>query len=271
MLGPNLLSLESIPTLLRQGGIGESQTLIGGEYSVYLDGASDRIQGANLTDTWLKVMGPNASFSLSFDIRVLELPMTISFSGSAMNYFWIQLLADASLVVSRYDSSAGGTVYQHTWTTLITTGQSWQNITLTSDGSGTNRTWKCYIRGQDRGSESTIVVGPSSADSRPSGVKFSIGTFLGIVDYDFYIDRLMSWSEELSEDESYAISTGTGNYIDVRVDQGDYTSSNRLETFYAMEEGTGTTISDISGNGNADLTILNGTANVWSTSTLLNP
>ena len=268
MFGPGTLSLDTIPTLLRQGGIGEQQTLIGGLYSIYLDGASDRIQGNALTDTWLKVMGPSRSFSLSFDIKVLELPMTVTFSGTSTDYFWIHLNADADLTVSRYN---GGIVYNHVWETLITTTQGWQNITLTSDGSNTNRTWKCYIRGIDRGAESSITPGPSLTDSRPSGVKFVIGNFLGLADYDFYIDRLMSWEDELSETEAVEISTANGYYIDVRVDQGNYTSSDTLETFYAMEEGSGTTISDISGNGNADLTIINGTANVWSTSTLLNP
>ena len=102
MFGPGTLSLDTIPTLLRQGGIGEQQTLIGGLYSIYLDGASDRIQGNALTDTWLKVMGPSRSFSLSFDIKVLELPMTVTFSGTSTDYFWIHLNADADLTVSRY-------------------------------------------------------------------------------------------------------------------------------------------------------------------------
>lgn len=256
MFGPNTLSLDTIPTLLRQGGIGESFTSISNDHSIYLDGTSDRIQGFNMNTTWLKVMGPSASFSLMFDIDPEETgAFTISFTGTSTNYFWMHVDANRKFIVSRYD---GALVYQHTWDANIGNGA--QNICLTSDGSSTNRTWKLYVRGADMGDEDTETLGPSSTDSRAPG-KFTMGTFLNVVDYDFYIDTLISWSEILTEAEIQAI----GNYrLDARVDQGNYSSSDRLETYYTMEEGSGTTTSDISGNSNGDLTIVNGTVNVWA-------
>jgi len=261
MLGPNLLSLESIPTLLRQGGIGgESTTTITNNYSIYLDGTSDRLQGINMQNTWLKVMGPNTSFTLMFDIQPEDAgAFTISFTGTGTDYFWIQVDAARDFIVSRY---AGGLVYSHRWAANIGSGV--QNICLTSDGSGANRTWKLYVRGADMGAESVVTAGPSSTDSRTTG-KFTMGTFLNVVDYDFYIDNLISWSAVLTEAEIQAL---VGQFLDARVDQGVYTSSNRLETYYTMEEGSGSTTSDVSGNGNADLTIINGTVNVWADSIL---
>ena len=47
-------------------------------YSVYLDGASDRIQGPNMSTTWLQVFDANAAFSLHFSIKVDALKSTLS-------------------------------------------------------------------------------------------------------------------------------------------------------------------------------------------------
>ena len=49
-------------------------------YSAYLDGASDRIQGPNMSTTWLQVFDANAAFSLHFSIKFDVAPMTISFT-----------------------------------------------------------------------------------------------------------------------------------------------------------------------------------------------
>ena len=63
-------------------------------YSAYLDGASDRIQGANLATTWFKVMGANVEWSIHFSIKLDALNSTISFSGTSTDYVW--LVVDAS-------------------------------------------------------------------------------------------------------------------------------------------------------------------------------
>jgi len=257
MFGPNHIGSMPIPTLLRQGR--QSVTFISNNYSIYLDGTSDRLQGANMDTTWLKVMGANASFTLMFDIDPEDAgAFTITFTGTSTDYFWMYVDASRNFVVSRYNSAAGGTIYSHTWAANIGAGA--QNICLTSDGSQTSRSWKLYVRGQDMGAESTVTVGPSSTDSRVTG-KFTMGTFMNIADYDFYIDNLISWSDILTEAEVQAVG---GLYYDARVDQGNYSSSSRLETYYTMEEGSGTTTSDVSGNGNGDLTIVNGTVSVWA-------
>ena len=104
----------------------------------------------------------------------------------------------------------------------------------------------------------------ASVDVAATAGKFTFGTFLNIVDYDFRIDRLASWSSVLTSAE---ITEIYDNYPDLTADSGDYVSSDDLETYYKIEEGSGTTMSDSSGNSNNDLSVVNATANFWSTDT----
>ena len=69
-------------------------------YSVYLDGASDRIQGPNMASTWLQVFDANAEFSLHFSIKIDVVPMTISFTGSSTDFFWMQVTSGGDLNIS---------------------------------------------------------------------------------------------------------------------------------------------------------------------------
>ena len=91
-----------------------------------------------------------------------------------------------------------------------------------------------------------------------------MGTFLNVVDYDFRVDRLASWSDVLTSAE---ITEIYDNYPDLTADSGNYTSSDRLETYYKIEEGSGTTMADSSGNSNGNLTVVNASTNFWSTDT----
>ena len=84
------------------------------------------------------------------------------------------------------------------------------------------------------------------------------------MDYDLRIDRVASWSSVLTSAE---ITEIYDNYPDLTADSGNYASSNRLVTYYKMEEGTGTTMSDSSGNSNNDLSVVNATSNFWSSDT----
>ena len=82
-LGLNTAADTSHPALF--GGLpAETQN-----YSAYLDGASDRIQGANMSTTWLKVWDTNQDFSLHFSLKLDALNSTISFTGTSTDYFWI--------------------------------------------------------------------------------------------------------------------------------------------------------------------------------------
>ncbi len=228
-------------------------------YSVYLDGASDRIQAANLATTWLQVFTANNPFSLHFAVKLDTLNMTISFTGSSTNYIWLQVSAGGDLLLQYgINSTLSG---NETWDTNLSTG-TWYDIVITADAS-TGRDVKCYVNKVEK----TATSGNAMAKTdNPAGIsgKFTMGTFMNIVDYDLRIDRLASWSGVLSSAE---ITEIYDNYPDLTADSGDYASSNKLQTYYKMEEGSGTTMADSSGNSNASLSVVNASGNFWSSDT----
>ena len=254
-LGLNTAADTSHPTLF--GGLpAETQN-----YSVYLDGASDRIQSINMASTWLKVFDADVEFSLHFSIKIDVVPMTISFTGTSSDYFWMQVVSGGDLNIS---ASIGSTsVGQVAFDTNFSTG-TWYDVVITATApSGGNRDFVCYVN-KSAVTTSTTTVFASSTDVAAISGKFTMGTFLNVVDYDFRIDRLASWNTVLTAAEVAEIYD---NYPDLTADSGDYAESARLQTYYKMEEGSGTTMADSSGNGNTSLTVVNATGNFWSTDT----
>lgn len=228
-------------------------------YSAYLDGASDRIQGANMSTTWLKVFDANAAFTIHFAIKLDALNSTISFTGTATDYLWfvVDSGGDLTLQVSVSNSVVGS----EKWDTNLSAG-TWYDIVITATAD-TARDIKCYVNKVEKSATSAVPLA-ASVDVAATAGKFTFGTFLNIVDYDFRIDRLASWSSVLTSAE---ITEIYDNYPDLTADSGDYVSSDDLETYYKIEEGSGTTMSDSSGNSNNDLSVVNATANFWSTDT----
>ena len=252
-LGLNTAEDTSHPTLF--GGLpAETQN-----YSVYLDGASDRIQAGSMAVSWLKVFTANNPFSLHFAVKLDTLNMTISFTGNSTNYVWLFVDAGGDLKLAYgISSTLSG---QEIWDTNLSTG-TWYDIVITADAS-TNRDVKCYVNKVEK--TSTTAAAMPKADN-PAGLtgKFTMGTFANIVDYDFRIDRLASWTSVLTSAE---ITEIYDNYPDLTADSGNYVSSDDLETYYKMEEGSGTTMADSSGNGNASLSVVNASVNFWSSDT----
>jgi hypothetical protein len=82
-----------------------------------------------------------------------------------------------------------------------------------------------------------------------------------MVDYDFRIDSIASWSAVLTSAE---VTELYDNYPDLTADSGDYGSSARLTSYYKFEEGTGSTVADSSGNAN-DIVLIN--SPTWSSDT----
>ena len=253
-LGLNTAADTSHPALF--GGLpAETQN-----YSAYLDGASDRIQGAGLATTWFKVMGANVEWSIHFSIKLDALNSTISFTGTATDYVWLVVDASGDLQLTYAISSPASTGLEK-WDTNFATG-TWYDVVITASND-TSRDLKCYVNTGERSAVSSTAWA-ASVDNTAIAGKFTMGTFLNVVDYDFRIDRLASWTKVLTSAEITEIYT---NYPDLTADSGNYTSSNRLETYYKIEEGSGTTMSDSSGNSNGDLTVVNATSNFWSTDT----
>ena len=230
MLGPSSLSLEAIPTLLRQGRQSgrpaETQN-----YSVYLDGASDRISGINMSTTWLKVWDTNQDFSIHFSVKLDAANSTISFTGTSTDYLWITVNSSGQLVIQAAISSVS--VGYYTFDTSLATG-TWYDIMLTSSAASLNRTLNLYVNGVATPALNIAAIFLRTTDVAAIAGKFTIGTFLNVVDYDFRIDRLYSWTSVLTQAEVTEIYN---NYPDLTADSGNYVSSANLETYYKFEEG----------------------------------
>ena len=252
-LGLNTAADTSHPTLF--GGLpAETQN-----FSVYLDGASDRIQGQSLATTWLKVMDANAAFTIHFSVKLDALNSTISLTGTATTFIWFVVDAGGDLTIQATNSNVVQGL--ETWNTNFSTG-TWYDIVITATDD-TTRDIKCYVNKVEK-SSTAVSSWAASYDVAAQSGKFTFGTFLNIVDYDLRIDRVASWSSVLTSAE---ITEIYDNYPDLTADSGNYASSNRLVTYYKMEEGTGTTMSDSSGNSNNDLSVVNATSNFWSSDT----
>jgi len=150
--------------------------------------------------------------------------------------------------------SGGGEGINTTFDSNCSALNTWYHIVLTSDGSGTNRLTKCYVDGSlvSTSSQSDIA---SSKEVAPSSGTPSFGNLAGFLFYEYTVDQWATWSEALSAAEVAEIYTNTP---DLTQDAGNYVSSARLQRYYKMDEGSGTSLADSSGNNRAALTLVNG-------------
>ena len=84
--------------------------------------------------------------------------------------------------------------------------------------------------------------------SSNNAMNFGIGTNGGD-GFNGYLDEVALWDIALSRSEVTAIHN-SGTALDPRSNSGNYTSSNDLKSYWKMEDGSGTTLTDLSGYGN---------------------
>jgi hypothetical protein len=117
---------------------------------------------------------------------------------------------------------------------------SWQHVVTIYD----NGVMRFYFNGTE------YTTNQNEGDHSSSG-KFTIGGNQTHSPHNYYggqIDEVAVWNEALSANEITALyNSGAG--LDASSNSGDYTSSSNLVGYFKMNEGSGTTISDSSGNG----------------------
>ena len=227
-------------------------------YSILMDGTNDMLtqpDGDNIFDDLA-----TGSWTLSFYIRFdTTTNQSIFWKGDyPSNYFWIY-------------SEAGGDIVLHgktgVTTTVISTffnsnmsADTWYHIVLTSDGSGTNRANKCYINGNEVAANSSATVASSTnLESHTGATSLITSSLASITFYKQYLDQIATWDSVLTAAE---ITEIYDNNPLLTSNSGDYTSSGDLQRYYKMDENTGTTAADSSGNNNAPFTLFNGPT--WS-------
>lgn len=232
------------------------------EYSLYLDGASDRIQGG-LTNSFVQDWGSNSSWTLKFSFKLdtLAASQTLLTAGSVANYIFISVATDGKLAVQTFASSSF--TMNRIWTAGIAA-DTWYEVVITCDSSGTQRALVCYVNKVAK-TLHTTSVSTSSTTLIPAAGKVTWGTFFNVVDYDYRIDSIASWSSVLTSAEVTVLFDAGP---DLTADQHGYVSSDDLTSYYKIEEGSGTSLADSSGHaGTAALSTVNSPS--WSTDTRL--
>ena len=136
----------------------------------------------------------------------------------------------------------------------------WHHVVITSDGSGTNRANKCYIDGSEVSTNSTSPIASSTnLESHTGTAKLTTSNLASLAFYKQYLDQIATWDSVLTSAE---ITEIYDNNPLLTSNSGDYTSSADLQRYYKMDENTGTTTADSSGNSNAAFTLFNGPT--WS-------
>lgn len=225
--------------------------------SILFDGTNDRGQQADGNNLFTEM--DTGSWSMQFYVRFNGSNANsqyIMWKGNNFTYY-LAILTDAAgdlQLFGRNGSGGDDVVINNIWETNFTN-NTWYHVVITSDGSGTNRANKCYIDGSEVTQKSGAVFGSSVAIEAPTGnAKLLLATLLNLLFYNIQLDTIATWSGVLSAAEVAEIS---GNNPDLKEDAGDYTSKASLERYHVMEEGSGTTIADTSGNSKLAITLVN--------------
>lgn len=263
MFGPNNIGSMPIPTLLRQGGISTGPAPETQNYSVNLDGVSDMLRSKRQDHTWMKVMVANRAFSLHFSIKLTTVTTVIYWCGNSSDYVWMHVTSAGKLTLQYAITGASASSGVRTFNTNFAV-DTWYDVVITASNDSL-RDFTCYVNGSAVTTQ-TVTSWPVTAEPAAIAGVAMIGTFFGVTDYNFKIDRIASWDGELTEDEVTEIYD---NYPDLTADSGDYVSSAKLKTYYPIEEGSGTRLINQVDSGLAfrDFDVINATANFWDTDT----
>tara|TARA_R110002012_G_scaffold137585_2_gene292547 strand:- start:165 stop:956 length:792 start_codon:yes stop_codon:yes gene_type:complete len=227
-------------------------------YSILMDGTNDMLRqpdGNNIFDDLA-----TGSWTLSFYIRFdTTTNQTIFWKGTyPSEYLWIACSAGGDIQIVGATGSTTTTI--NTVFNSNMSANTWHHVVMTSDGSGTNRANKCYIDGSEVSANSTTLIASSTnLESHTGTAKFTTSNLANLIFYKQYLDQIATWDSVLTAAEITAIYN---NNPLLTSNSGDYTSSGDLQRYYKMDENTGTTAADSSGNGNAALTLFNGPT--WS-------
>ena len=204
----------------------------GQNYAIDFDGSDDIITTTIDADSdvmssttwsgWIKPNGSAAGFQVIFGME----------DGG-----WDRAL----MIENGVDLIMGKTTGSWTTSATVVAGQ-WQHVVVIYDDGP----MRFYYNG-------TEYVSTDTEGSHTSSGTFTIGgnqtqAQNQINYYRGLIDEVAVWDEALSASEITALyNSGAG--LDASSNSGDYTSSSNLVGYFKMNEGSGTTISDSSGNG----------------------
>jgi hypothetical protein len=127
--------------------------------------------------------------------------------------------------------------------------ENWHHYVMTAPVSGTLADVKVFMDGVEQTGQQELNGDDANIFDTGNTYDLRIGArpFDGPVPTLGQLDEIAVFSSELTSAEVVAIyNSGAG--LDLTEDAGDYESSANLELYYKLEEGTGTTAVDSSGN-----------------------
>lgn len=257
MFGPQSIAGPGnvVATTVSAGGNFQSNLSdsLSGTYCVNFDGSDDWLKHWGTT-TFVYQMIAGASWTVSFQVNfgASAASKTIWFKGSTTSYNWVYTNSGGDLVFGSQDS--GVLMFEESWDTNFTS-NTWYNVVIVLDGSGSDYEAKCYVDGSEVASVSDGSYSVSNSLNH-GGNKLGFAVLLNAVFYAMVLDEINFWTVALDAANVAAIFN---NNAKLTVDKGDYDQSDKLWASYRFEEGTGTTIADTSGGGRPDLVLVNAT------------
>jgi len=129
-------------------------------------------------------------------------------------------------------------------TGIVTPNTGWHHVAMTYSSN----TLKIYLDGS--AVHTATVQGSDVTESNQvniGGWENADGTFNGSMNGK--IDEIAIWNDGLTQAEVTALYN-SGTALDARTNAGDYSSTDNLKGYWKMEDGSGTTLTDVSGYGN---------------------
>lgn len=219
------------------------------QYYLNFDGDDD-----SLIVTGYKGVTGTAARSFSWWMKMDELPAhgsIIDYGDTAVGAMWNFLIEDNSgaqfSIINYSDKVAWQEIDNSDLENIID--EEWHHYVLTAPASGTLANLKLYMDGIEQTVPTTLNGSETNSYNTGNNYDFLIGdrSHDSSTPLPAGIDEFAVFSVELSAAEVTAIyNTGTG--LDLTSNSGDYESSANLELYYKLEEGTGITTEDVSGN-----------------------
>jgi len=118
----------------------------------------------------------------------------------------------------------------------------WKHISITVDNS--EKTAKMYVDGNLHKTKNYTTASNNYGDLQFGGWHSNKLYYL-----NGGLDEISIWNEALTADEITALYN-SGTALDARANSGNYASTANLKGYWKMEDGSGTTLTDVSGYGN---------------------
>jgi hypothetical protein len=203
-------------------------------YSVSLDGTNDYVDYGVLG-----ALNSVSAFTISTWIKTSTANRMV-FSGGTSNRMSL-LAAGAQVILGGTTANIGSTDYDD---------GNWHQITLVYNSG----TVTIYSDGSSTANGSSSIFASSTQSSAFN--TFRIGQVANLYYFNGVIDEFAVWSSALSSSEIPDIQASSAP-IDLRSDNGNYTSSSNLINYWRMGDndgGSGTTVTDLVGTLDGTLT-----------------